>query len=310
MLGLCCHFLREVIKPRSGKKDLVNAMEERTLQLGRYRAGKYTPAQITGTYLNNVRNLADMLPKIHASGFRHFRISSALLPLSDQVDRALWDNEDVIAELRRAGDVIRTTGMRVSTHPGQFCVLSSDSDDVIRKSIVELETHGWLFDSMGLDRSPQYAINIHGGKSDRLERLIDTVRTLPASVAKRLTLENDESAYDIVDLLQVHQATGTPVCWDSHHHVFNDAGLSLADAYDAACETWPKGVTPLQHISNTEPDAVNGSFAERRKHSNAIHYVPGCQLQALRDDTICVEVEAKGKNVAIDKMVTDFGLPK
>jgi hypothetical protein len=32
-------------------------------------------------------------------------------------------------------------------------------------------------------------------------------------------------------------------------------------------------------------------------------------LQALRDDTIDVEVEAKQKNLAVTKMSTDFDIP-
>jgi UV DNA damage repair endonuclease len=53
---------------------------------------------------------------------------------------------------------------------------------------------------------------------------------------------------------------------------------------------------------------VNGSKTDRRKHSDMIHYVPEPQLQALRDDTIDVEVEAKQKNLAVTKMATDFSI--
>lgn len=309
MLGICCHFLKEEVKPRSGQKHYVNEMEERTLQLGRYRNGKYTPEQIKGTYLNNVRRLAEMLPKIRKTGVRLFRISSAMFPLSDQVDRSLWDNDDVKKWLEVAGKFVRDNDMRVSTHPGQFCVLSSDSDAVIEKAFVELETHGWLFDVMGLDRSPRYAINIHGGKADRTSRLIEQIKALPDSVRKRLTLENDENCYSVLDLIHVHQETSTPIVFDSHHHVFNDSELSMQDAYDVACETWPSGVKPLQHISNTEPDLINGSTSDRRKHSNMIHYVPECQLSALKLDSVDVEVECKMKNIGVFKMAKDFDIP-
>ena len=307
MLGVCCHWLEERTKPK-GKIEVVNAMEERTLQLGRYRDGKYTPEQIKATYVNNVTNLAKMLPKIAGHGVRLFRISSALFPLADLVDRQLWDNDEVRNALREAGDFIKQNEMRVSTHPGQFCVLSSDSDDVIRKSIEELEIHGWLFDAMGLDHSPRYAINIHGGKSNRSSKLIEQIKSLSDRVRKRLTLENDESAYSLLDLIEVHKETGTPLVWDSHHHVFNDAGLTMEEGHCLACETWPHDVRPLQHISNTSPEHVNGSFSEKRKHSDMIHYVPSVQLQALKDGTVDVEVEAKLKNISVFKMSQDFDI--
>lgn len=309
MLGICCHFLKEETKPRSGEKRLVNEMEERTLQLGRYRNGKYTPEMIKGTYVNNVRRLSEMLPKIHSSGVRLFRISSALFPLADQVDRSLWVNPEVMHYLKVAGDFVKSKDMRVTTHPGQFCVLSSDSDSVVEKAFEELSIHGWLFDAMGLDHSPKWSINIHGGKSDRTSRLIEQIKSLPDNVRKRLTLENDESAYSVIDLLEVYQATGTPICWDSHHHVFNDGELSMDEAFDLSCQTWPDGIKPLQHLSNTEPSRANGSFAERRKHSDMIHYVPQPQLEALRNDLVDVEVEAKLKNIAVKDLTQKFDIP-
>jgi UV DNA damage endonuclease len=307
MLGVCCQWLEERTKPR-GKVELVNIMDERNLQLGRYNDGKYSPEQIKSTYLNNVKNLAAMIPKIAANGIRLFRISSALFPLSDKVDRTLWDNDEIKCILKETGEFIKKIGMRVSTHPGQFCVISSDSDKVIENSIRELEIHAWLFDAMELDRSPFYAINIHGGKSDRMMRLVEQIKILPESIRTRLTLENDEMSYSVNDLVDVSSQTGVPVVWDSHHHTFNDGGLSMEDAMNVTKQTWGK-IKPLQHISNTEPHLSNGSFIDRRKHSEMIHYVPPLQLNALRDDIIDVEVEAKLKNISVFKMAKDFAIP-
>jgi UV DNA damage endonuclease len=306
MLGVCCQWLEERAKPR-GKVELVNAMHEKTLQLGRYNDGKYQPEQIKSVYLNNVKNLCNMLPKIADKGIRLFRISSALFPLADQVDRSLWDNDDIKSILRESGDFIKNTGMRVSTHPGQFCVISSDSDKVIQNSIRELEIHGWLFDMMGLERSPFYAINIHGGKANRMLKLTEQIRLLPDSVRKRLTLENDEMSYSVSDLIEVSSQTGVPIVWDSHHHTFNDGNLSMEDAMNVASQTW-NGIKPLQHISNTEPELAGGSFIERRKHSDMIHYVPPVQLHALRNNLVDVEVEAKLKNLSVLKMSKDFSI--
>jgi UV DNA damage endonuclease len=309
MLGICCHYLKEETNSRNGSVKLVNEMEERVLQLGRYRGGKYTEDQIKGTYINNVKRLAEMLPKIYRSGVKLFRISSALFPLADQVDRKLWDNPEVVSHLKAAGAFVRAKGMRVTTHPGQFCVISSDTDSIIEKAFVELETHAWMFDAMGLDHSPMYAINIHGGKAGRVSKLIQQINRLPDGVRKRLTLENDENCYSVVDLLQVYQETGTPIVFDSHHFVFNDGHLGMDEAFEAAVATWPSGINPLQHISNTQPGMENGSFADRRKHSDMIHYVPDCQLHGLRNNSIDVEVEAKLKNVSVFKMAQDFSIP-
>jgi UV DNA damage endonuclease len=308
MLGLVCHFVEEQ-KKKNGEVVLYNKFETKTLQLGRYKAEKYTEEQIKQTYLHNVQKTLEVLPEVVNSGIRLFRLSSNLFPLYDVAPRSCWDNEEVKSVLKSIGKLITMHQMRVCVHPGQFCVLSSDSDSVVEKAFVELGIHGWMFDAMGLDHSTKWAINIHGGKADRSSRLIDQIKSLPDNVRKRLTLENDENSYSVIDLLEVYQETGTPLVFDSHHTTFNDGNLSMDEAYQAACETWPAGVRPLQHISNTEPALINGSTTERRKHSNMIHYVPQCQLDALRNDTIDVEVEAKMKNVAVEAMAKEFEIP-
>lgn len=306
--GVCCQWLEEITKPRSGKKELINVFDEKMLQLGRYRSGKYSDELIKSIYVHNAQRLSEMIPKIHASGISLFRISSAMFPLADQVGDSLWNSPEVIAHLKSAGDYVKQRNMRVTTHPGQFCVLSSDSDSVVEKAFIELSIHGWMFDMMGLDHSPRYAINIHGGKANRSSRLIEQIKSLPDNVRKRLTLENDECAYNVVELLQVYKETGTPIVFDTHHHTFNTGELSMEDAFAATAETWTKGIKPLQHLSNTDPTLINGNFQDRRKHSDFIHYVPDVQLEALRNDTVDVEIEAKMKNVSVFNMRKQFSI--
>lgn len=303
-LGIVCHWLATKTLPRGGTVTY-NAMEERHLQLGRWRAGKYTDRQVVDVYINNARNLTTMAPTI-AKAVKLFRVSASLLPLADQVDRSLWDTPEVKREFAKAGRAFLDAGVRVTVHPGQFCVLSSPRPDVIANAFKELDTHAWIFDAMGLPLSPHAAINLHGGKSAAHERLIQSIADLPDNVRKRLTLENDESAYDVPDLLEVHQRTGVPVVFDSHHFTFKTGELTLEEAYAACCATWPEGVRPLQHISNTTPGLEKGNFMDRRKHSDYIQTVPEVQLTGIWDGAIDLEVEAKMKNLAVARLQADL----
>jgi UV DNA damage endonuclease len=117
-------------------------------------------------------------------------------------------------------------------------VLSSDSDSVVQNSIRELEYHAWVFDQMGFDQTPFYAINIHGGKSNRSERLVNVIQSLPSNVKNRLTLENDEKCYNVKSLLDISEHTGIPVVLDSHHYTFGVDDLEFADAFTATMATW------------------------------------------------------------------------
>lgn len=307
-LGVCCHWIRREVTPRSEKIKIINELEERTLQLGRWQRGLYSDTMMSELYEHNARGLLRVLETAARAGIKLFRVSSALFPLSDKVPRHLYDSDKVKKILEQAGRFATSRGIRLTTHPGQFCVLSSDSDAVIEKSIIELEHHAWMFDVMGLPRSPHAAINIHGGKADRASRLIDVINGLSPSVRSRLTLENDENCYSVAELLPVSLATGVPIVWDSHHHTFNDDNLSMDEAADACDETWPSGILPLQHISNTEPALRDGNIHERRKHSDLIHHIPDAQLKRLRSDRVDLEVEAKLKNIAVLEMPAKFGI--
>jgi len=301
-LGVVCHWLDE-----SGE----NALKASELRLGRLRAGGYSEEQIKATYLKNVRRHVEFIPTVISSGVRVFRLTSSLLTLADQVPESLWrHNPDLLAALKEFGDIVKEANLRLTMHPGQFAVPSSDEDRVVENAIKDLSIHAFILDAMGLPQTPFHAINVHGGKRDRSQRLIDVIGTLPDNIRKRLTLENDESSYSVAQLLEVHLQTDIPIVFDTHHHSFNDDGVSLELAHEATIETWQaSGVRPLQHISNTEPGLENGSFSDRRKHSNYIHTVPEVQLAALVQDTIDVEVECKMKNVGVFKMARDFGIP-
>lgn len=296
-LGVVCHWLVPQTK-RDGTVEWVNGMGERLLQLGRWRDGLYTEDQVAAVLQGNVENLERMAHTIVKST-RLFRLSSNILPLMDVVPSYLWDTPEVRGPLARAGKIFMDAGTRVVSHPGQFCVLSSDSDSIVANAVRELSSHAWVFDAMGLPQTPHAAINIHGGKRDRVDRLIASIRDLPWGVRSRLTLENDESAYGVLDLRRVSDATGVPICWDSHHWTFKTDGLSIADAYRMSCETWTDGVRPLQHVSNSEPGPEGRSFMELRKHSQYLEFIPDPQLQGVRDGLLDLEVEAKMKNLAV-----------
>ncbi len=307
-LGLCCQWVMPR-KKRDGTTVLENIIDEKLLQLGAYNSGKYTAERIKETYHNNVDQHINIVPNLVKHNIKSFRMTSNMLPLWEFCSDIAKNDPELLAKFARLGKLFKDNNIRVTCHPGQFTVISSDDDRIVQNSIRELEYHAWMFDAMGFDRTPYYAINIHGGKSDRASRLVDVCRTLPEQVKSRLTLENDESSYNTVELVEVSKKTGVPVVFDSHHHVFNTGGLTIDEALNAALGTWGN-IKPLQHLSNTEEGVMeSASFTDRRKHSNYIHYVPDLQLQLARNDEVDVDIEAKAKNFAVILMRDKFNVP-
>jgi len=303
-LSVCCQWLQER-KKRNGESVYENIIEEKALQLGQYRNGKYSDQKILSTYHHNVDEHIKFFPKLIENNIKSFRISSSLFPLYEFAGNLARNDQSLINKLAYLGGLFFKHGIRVTTHPGQFTIINSNADRIIQNSIRELEYHAWIFDMMGFDKTPHYAINIHGGKRGNLEKLVEVTNTLPENVKSRLTFENDERCFNVKQLLTVHEKTGVPIVLDTHHHSFGSNDLSLIDAFYETLKTWGK-IKPLQHLSNTEVGKQNGSFSDRRSHSKFIHYVPDIQLAAMRDNFIDVDVEAKMKNLALIKLRQDY----
>jgi UV DNA damage endonuclease len=300
-LGLVCHFLEW----NSSKKEYHNSLNEKTVHLT--HLPKYSQDKLQDLFLSNILNLKNIVKKIISIGFKSYRLSSGLIPVHDKVDRNLWDNEKTKKHLIEIGDIVKQNNIRITMHPDHFVSLTSDNNDVIKNSMNELSYHAWILDSMGLDESAFYALNIHGAKRNSADKLIDNIKKLPDNVRKRLTLENDEKSYNIKELYKVYQETKTPICFDSHHHTFNDAGLSVDEATEFCIETWGD-IKPLQHLSNTEPEFKNTNFQQERKHSDFIETFPAKQFELLKENKIDVDIEAKMKNIAIFDLTRKFNI--
>jgi len=308
-LGLCCQWIEPRTK-RSGEVIYENVINEKLLQLGRFNKGLYDTSRIVNTYHNNVDEHIKLVPKLVANNIKVFRMTSNMLPLFEFNQELIERDELLHKKFQKLGKLFLDNNIRVTTHPGQFTILNSNEDRVIQNSIKELEYHAWMFDIMGFERSPYYAINIHGGKRDNFDKLVETINNkLPHNVRSRLTLENDERCFSVKQLVEVFKYTGIPVVFDSHHFVFNEDGMNMVEAFNQSYDTWMAcDVKPLQHISNTEPELKDGNFSDRRKHSWSIHYIPKPQHIGLTYDMIDVDVEAKGKNIALLKMRKDFNI--
>lgn len=283
-LGLVCITASDIVRYRTMTR-------KRLLQLD---IAKQEHA-LRELYRENLRRLGVAVEFCHTQQLRLYRLISSTFPFADEPVGASVLLE-FAEELRAVGDRAQALGIRLVIHPDQFVVLNSDRAEVIENSIKILQTHARLFDLMGLPQSPWALINIHGGKGDRAERLIQVIRALPDIVRDRLTLENDEHTYSAAEILAVCQAAQVPMVFDAHHHVVHEQldsyeDPSVAQMLEAARETWPVPEWQLVHISN----GCN-SFRDPR-HSDIIWTMPSSYRNAP-----WIEVEAKQKEVAIERL--------
>ncbi|MCP6762967.1 MAG: UV DNA damage repair endonuclease UvsE [Fischerella sp. CENA71] len=245
-------------------------------------------------YRDNLQRLDGALTFCQQYNIRLYRMSSGLFPLSDWEDEVgAGVLEEMSGDLSKIGQRANQLGIRMVLHPDQYVVLSSDSPQVVTTSIKILERHARTLDLLGLPRSSWSLMNIHGGKSQRVEQLVEVISLLPENIKSRLTLENDEYAYSASEILEVCQRAGVPLVFDAHHHICHENldsydHPSVTEMFYAAQQTWTNPEWQLVHISNGE-EAFND-----RKHSDLITAMPSVYHQAP-----WIEVEAKHKEEAI-----------
>jgi UV DNA damage endonuclease len=256
--------------------------------------------------VENTEILCGIVEWNNRNGIPVYRMTSDLFPWASEYE--LTDMPDwptIRANLELAAATAIAGGQRLSFHPAQFNSLTSQRDSVIENCLRDLRIHGEIMDVMGLPRDHRNKINIHmggvfGDKDSAMDRWCKNFERIPLSVRDRLTLENDDKAncYSVVDLHKVWQRTGTPVVFDYHHHKFCDGGLSERDALHLAASTWPVGIRPVTHYSESASKR-EGKDCVDTAHSD---YVDG-PVNDWGLDIDCV-VEAKAKELAVLQLTT------
>ena len=228
--------------------------------------------------LQNCKDLLTVLKWNHANGIHFFRLSSDLFPWSSEYNISdLPDYDDICLALQEAGDFAHDNGHRITTHPGPFNVLGSPKEDVVTKTIKELNTHSEIFDMMGLPDSPYAKINIHvggtygGDFAGTAERWCRNFFKLSVNCQNRLTVENDDKAsmWSTRHLYNyIHKVIHIPIVFDYHHHKFCTGGQTEQEALELAMSTW-HGVTPVVHYSQDRSVEHNDSKIRPQAHSDS-----------------------------------------
>lgn len=259
--------------------------------------------------LQNCKDLIEVVKWNNKNSVKVFRITSCLFPWASEYNiDDMPDIEGIAAALGEVGTIAKSGGQRLSLHPGPFNILASETERVVKNCIIDLKIHQKIMDLMLQPESRWAKINIHVGsaKGDRQKSLNTWCRNferLPDGVKSRLTVENDDRAnlYSVADLYTLWERTGVPIVFDYHHHKFCNGNMSEEDALHLAVSTWPKGVRPTCHLSNSAKHHENAAVAPNA-HSDYI-YSP------FNDYGLNIDVvlEAKAKERARKKYIEDFG---
>jgi UV DNA damage endonuclease len=291
------------VKSNLGLVCITNSDEVRYKTVTRKRLLSFDEAAqaeiLRNLYRENIERLKKATEFCLANNINLYRMTSALFPFSDEAAGAKI-LEEYAGDLAVIGTNALEKGLRLVLHPDQFVVLNSDSETVVENSVKILKMHAKTMDLLRQPRSEWAAMTIHGGKSDRVDRLVENIGKLPEEIRSRIILENDEYAYSSAEILDICRRARIPMVFDAHHHICrenleNYDNESVEKAFWAARETWTNPDLQIVHISNGRE-----KFGDRA-HSDVIFTMPEVFRFAL-----WIEVEAKHKELAIAKLQNEW----
>ena len=195
------------------------------------------------------------------SELRMFRISSDLLPAYTEPNWSyFWQRLDVknYAEkhFKTIGDIARNCDIRLSFHPGQFCCLASDNEDVVRRSIEEFEYHVDIARWMRYGQKFQdMKINVHVAGRRGSEGIRNSYYKLSPEARNCITIENEEMSHGLDECLKLCDII--PIVLDIHHHLIKDHEYiePTNNRITQILDSW-QGVRPTVHYSLSREDLL------------------------------------------------------
>jgi UV DNA damage endonuclease len=242
-----------------------------------------------------------------------------------------WQRREIQAHLARifapVGEAARRHDVKISFHPGQFCVLASETPDIVERSILEFEYHVAMARWMGFGKTwhDGCKINVHISGRQGPEGIIKVLPRLSPEARNLITIENSEMGWGLDDSLKLEKHVALVL--DIHHHWIRDEEYIQAhdDRVKRVIDSW-RGVRPTLHYSYCRDEALLPAFKDQpEKMHIGLHNIKdllllGCKKQKLRAHSdllpnhasnawalsfgnhfdICVE--AKGKNLAAEQL--------
>ena len=273
--------------------------------------------------LESTRKLIERVGQLEES-LRMVRISSDLLPAyTEPTWSYFWRRTDVMDYCSRVfsniGDVARTLGVRLSFHPGQFCVLASETPGIVDRSIEEFEYHVDMARWMGYGRTFQdFKINVHIAGRAGPQGIKDAWQRLTPEARNCITIENDEISWGIDSSLELMDTCALVL--DIHHHWIKTGEYieNNDDRIKKICDSW-RSVRPVIHYSVSREDILVGHSGSHRPaliplmetghkkgklraHSN-FYWNEAVNTWAITHSTWAdIMCESKGKNLASFKL--------
>ena len=266
------------------------------------RLANLSTERVAEVAARNLDDLAKILEWNVEHDIRCFRIGSSVIPFASHPDFEFDWAGHFTEELERIRSFAQEHEVRLSMHPGQYTVLNSPHERVVENSIAELEFHA-EFLSLVAPRDGTMTLHVGGAYGDReaaVERFGRNFERLSQRARERLVLENDDTTFDIADVLHLCSQLELPAVFDFFHHRClyraGDVRQDLIALLGEVVASW-KGAPPKFHLSSAREAGLtaHADYLQTRDLLDAI----GALGEVADDEPFDLVLEAKAKDGAV-----------
>jgi UV DNA damage endonuclease len=174
---------------------------------------------------------------------------------SEQIAQELFDCQSLIAAIQAT---IAAHRYRLTMHLAPGLGPAVVADELAERWSTAICVRARVLAALG---SPESVLvghvgGVYGNRSAALERAATRIEQLPDWARRYLVLEPDEDAYNLTDVIWLHERCGTPVVLDLlHHQIHNPQQIGCAEALALALATWPVHMRPKIHLSTQRTEA-------------------------------------------------------
>ena len=323
-IGYACKWLDDVSEVRGMKVNAANReLNGRSTTMRWLREHPLEAEQRQYDLMNhNTSAAVKMIERVAQlpAERRMMRIGSEMLSGYTEKDWIIWwQRQEVQDHCERifapVGEAARKHDVRISFHPGQFCVLASENPGIVERSIEEFEYHADMARGMGFGKTFQdMKINVHISGKRGPEGIKETLKKLSPEARNCITIENDENCWGVDSSIEL--VDHCALVLDIHHHWIRTGEYiqPTDDRVKRIIDSW-RGVRPVCHYSISREDvlidhpvdvlpdhaallAAGYKKQKMRAHSDFYWNQPGTDWALSFWEQFDIMCESKGKNLS------------
>lgn len=160
-----------------------------------FRLKNYSEKNLKEKIKNNLDCLSRILHYNLPNNLLFFRLSSDLIPFASHPICSFPWQTYFQPQFREIANFIQRHKFRISMHPEQFVMFNSPHSKVVKNSIVKLNYHANLMESLSLNSAHKIQIHVGGkynNKKEGLKKFISSYKNLSPKIKKQLVIENND----------------------------------------------------------------------------------------------------------------------